>query len=237
MQNRRQFIGATALASIPAALALGEGFSYAQGSAAAQTSADDTAARVLSQIARENARAYNDGKRSGIRGEHFRVAAANLRLFAALNLDDQLRRATRQQVRAHGGDAEAVARHLDRSRLQRELRQAGAAISAAELDRMLLQFQPTQKTIAEATSPGFSASAHLLALAELLDKDSLTASRVETGPYRRVAALVDCQKYAYEINMVAYLVAILCLSGNVPGCAAGATSLALLQSAMYAAGC
>ena len=238
MQSRRQFIGATALASIPMAYAFKEGDAFAQAaSGAATTGTEDTSGRVLRQIAAENARAYNDAKRNGTRPEHFRAASANLRVFAALNLDDQLRRSARQQLRAHGGDGFAVSRHLEHGRLQRELRDAGMAVPAGELERVLLQFQPTQKVIDEVTAPGFSLSAHLRMVATLLEKDSAVAARLDTGPYHRVVQQVDCQKYTYEINLVSFAVAIFCMSGAAPACVAALTSLLLLQTAMYAAGC
>jgi hypothetical protein len=238
MQSRRQFIGATALASIPAAWAMTDGHLIAQGATSAPTRSDDDASgRVLQEIATENARAYNDIKRNGIRGEHFRVASASLRIFAALHRDDELRRAIRQHVKAHGRDPGAVARHMDRTRLHRDLRTLGMAISLDDTDRLLRASEPPPDVMGQILAPGFSPSQHLRALAALLDKESTVAARRDTGPFRRVIRPVDCDKFEYELSLIAYVASVLCLMGNAPGCLAAGTSIVLIQTAMYYAGC
>jgi hypothetical protein len=232
MQNRRQFIGATALASIPVALAVNTDLVSGQ-----EAQAPDMTARMLMQVAAENARAYNDAKRRGPRGEHFRLAAGNLRMLAALNLDDTIRRSVRQHGRMHGHDPSAM-HHADLGRMHRELRKIGMAIDSAEFERVFRTLEPKRQHIEEVQRTGFSVTAHLRTLSTLLESTGVDVARLE-GPdgTRRVIRQEECDKYAYELNLLAYLTVILCAIGNVPGCLAAETSLILIQVTLYYAGC
>jgi hypothetical protein len=237
MQNRRQFIGATALGIVPTALAFQSGTLAAQASRVAAGDGDgDAAARVLKQVIADNARAYKDAKEHGTKSEHLRAASSGLRLFAAVNLDTEVRRTVAKHARAHGRDAGTIHRP-DAATMARDLRRAGVAVSAEEIDRLWQRFTPSQQIVDEVTAPNFSLERHVAALAALLDGEATRVARLETGPIRRVVSLAECGKFAMELDVLQYFTAILCLSGNAPGCAAATTSILLISTAMWWAGC
>lgn len=229
MQSRRQFVATTALGLGPFALTLKPGAAVAQ-----STGADPAAARVMRQIAAQSARIFNEARRSGVRAEHLRAAAANLRVLAALDLDGEVRTGVQRHVRQHG--RHGLPKTIDREMLRREMRQLGMNLTGAEADRAALALEPTTEALEQVVRPSFSYSEHLRSLADTLDINAATMARTSDGPIRRVVAL-DCRRIAFQSNMLTVGAGVLCgLSGGL-GCAAAWAGIVLIWWVSYEAGC
>lgn len=226
MENRRVFLKTLALGSVPVLVGVPV-------AVRAQSSVRD---RVLQQVGREAARIYNAGKTTGLRGEHFRAAAANLRVFASVGLDADVRTALQQQLRAHSRDG-LLAHEMRPDEIRRELRRLGMNVPAGEMRAGTRSWAEREKALTAITAQDYSFSATLLALAAGLERQGTRFAADGRGPDVHRVQYGYCDDYSTYLILLEFGAAVLCLSGNIWGCLGALASISLIEYTMNQAGC
>jgi len=231
--GRRVFVGSVA-AGLPL---LAGGAAVAQSSRGAAkgaaAKAEALSAKVLRQMAREQARAFHESKLGGARREHCRLAAANLRLVASLELDDLVRQGARKSAKEH----QQHGKRQGLAMLAPELKKFGVDTSARELEQVEIWFGEHPEARDEASQPTFDFSAAALRLSLALEKVEAQIVPPGTPQLRRVLSADECRAIAYNLDVLSYATAFLCSLGNAPGCLFAGTSILLIAAVAYGAGC
>ena len=221
MHTRRHFFGAATAGLVPVTLMPATVPLLAQAPPVRATVKDD----VLTQITAELARIHREASSPVPRGEHYRATAATLRVFAALNLDAEVRHALTETL-AIRGRAWLLTMSVDAVEVTDRLGRFGLQLRSGDLGIGRRPWPDRERALAAMLAADFSFSASLRRLAVLLD---LAGARLALGaaPGFIPAQYGYCDDWEEMLTYLEFGLVVLCVMGNVPGCIATAASIAL----------
>lgn len=234
MPTRRHFLGAAAAGALPLALMPAQPSLLAQDMAPPAPGTHDG---VLRQLATELARLHRGARTPLPRGEHYRATAATLRVLAAVDLGDEVRRGLTQLV-ATRGRAWVLTMPVDEAEVRAHLAALGAVLEPNDLRVGLDPAPDRARALDTMLAPGYDFADTLRGLGAALDMaagDGLTG--IEVAPRFSTANFENCIEWHQMLIVLQFGLVVLCASGNAPGCAATAASIALIQSLLLWAGC
>jgi hypothetical protein len=206
------FIGST-VAGVPL-LAGGGAAIWMQGSAT--THAQGGGADPLQEhIVREVARMYTDAKTRGVRGEHVRTVASQLRTLAIYQrqtgANDEIRKQLAGVVAQHGRQ-EILSMPMDRERQAAELLKYGMEVNTSTFDLLPTASDETRNKLLDALLANGPAAAweHV---AEVLERNAAEVERRALGVQPITALQIDpswCMMLVECKNIVELMVAGFC---------------------------
>ena len=235
MPTRRHFLGTAAVGALPLALMPPATPLLAQDPDLAPSRFRD---EVLRQLAAEFGRLHLGAKAPLPRGEHYRGAAATLRVLAALDLGPEVTAGLAQLVATRGRQW-VLTMPVDQVEVRAHLAAVGLVLEPGELRIGLDPAPQRARALDTMLAPGYDFAETLRELGAALDLaagDGL-AGGLDVAPRFRTTNFENCIEWHQMLIVLQLGLVVLCASGNAPGCAATAASIALIQSLLLWAGC